>query len=53
MKKKLEKNSAITKKLQLHQKMHINLVLAREKLLQRSREISLVVLLKEELFLKS
>ena len=31
------------KKLHLHQKMHINLVPAREKSLQGSREVSLVV----------
>ena len=53
MKKKLE-NSVITKKLQLHQKMHITLAPAKEKPLQGSKkEISLVVLVKEELFLKS
>ena len=42
-----------TKRLQLHQKMHINLVPAREKPLQGSREISLKVLVKGELLSKS
>ena len=47
MKKKLENKQCNNKKFQLHQKMHINLVPAREKPLQGSREISLVVLRKE------
>ena len=52
MKKKLEKKQCNNKETSAPSK-DANLVLAREKLLQRSRQISLVVLLKEELFLKS